>query len=68
MDKLSNTCRIRYRTNYHVSLQIKKRKEIKGNCYRIKEKESKRHKPENKRISSRFVIYFLPLLFISIKT
>ena len=29
----------------------KSRKEMKGNCYRIKEKESKRHKPENKRIS-----------------
>jgi len=43
-------------------------KEIKGNCYRIKEKESKRHKPENKRTGSRFVIYFLPLLFTSIKT
>lgn len=56
MDKLSNTCRIWYRTNYHVSLQIKERKEIKGNCYTIKEKESKRYKPENKRISNRLFI------------
>lgn len=46
----------------------RKEKEIKGNCYRIKGKESKGHTPKNERTSGRLVIYFLPLLFISTKT